>query len=453
MLFRKVCSFALTALGGRGLNLLRDIVLTQCFGASIFTDLFYAASKLPNLLRSFLGDGAIFGYLVPRLSQENDPKKQTHILERYLSHIIVINLIVIGLFEHFSLPIANHMFPGYMANPEKAPYFLTMIRIIFPYAFFTSTNAVLVSMHHTLQVFWVQPFLRYILDITTIISFIAATYLPNNLIPICLSGMCLLGAFFQALFLYCSLLYRKIYVRRFGVSWSELGIQIKALFKTALSTLSLQAYTFVDIVFLSTLPKGYGTYLAVSEKITILVVELLGNSISVVLLPNFSKIKSLQEKGKLLQDSMSFFCKYIVPLLFTICLLYPQIIEKLFMRGKFNAQDCLNTGQVFSIWLMGIPFMILNRIFLNFFFSLQKNKLPIMLSLYTFAAEIIGKIYLFKYFGYLALPFVTCSIFFTVAAVYAFKLGRLLPHRLFTGKAMGFFCGYASAAMGTCALM
>lgn len=335
-----------------------------------------------------------------------------------------------------------------MINPEKAPYFLTMIRIIFPYVFFTSTNAVLVSMHHALQVFWVQPFLRYILDITTIISFILATYLPNNLIPICLAGMCLLGACFQSLFLYCSLLYRKIYVRHFGVSLSEFGVQIKSLLKTALSTLSLQAYTFVDIAFLSILPKGYGTYLAVSEKITILVVELLGNSISVVLLPNFSKIENLKEKGKLLQDSMLFFCKYIVPLLFMICLFYPQIIEKLFMRGKFNAQDCLNTGHVFSIWLVGIPFMILNRIFLNFFFSLQKNKLPIMLSLYTVFAEIIGKMILFQYFGYLALPLVTCSIFFTVAAVYAFKLGRLIPYRLFTGKALRFFCGYAAVMMG-----
>ncbi|HUT24743.1 MAG TPA: lipid II flippase MurJ, partial [Sumerlaeia bacterium] len=49
----------------RVLGLVRDMVLSACFGATRMGDLFLVAFELPNLVRRVLGEGSLSAFVVP----------------------------------------------------------------------------------------------------------------------------------------------------------------------------------------------------------------------------------------------------------------------------------------------------------------------------------------------------------------------------------------------------
>lgn len=65
---RKISAFSSATLISRVLGYIRDALVAATFGGGLQTDAFYAAFKVPNLLRRFLGEGALTGAFVPVFS-------------------------------------------------------------------------------------------------------------------------------------------------------------------------------------------------------------------------------------------------------------------------------------------------------------------------------------------------------------------------------------------------
>src|SRR3990172_6043941 len=49
----------------RILGLIRDLIIARAFGAGTATDAFFAAFRLPNMLRELLGEGALSAAFIP----------------------------------------------------------------------------------------------------------------------------------------------------------------------------------------------------------------------------------------------------------------------------------------------------------------------------------------------------------------------------------------------------
>ncbi|MDP1897975.1 MAG: lipid II flippase MurJ, partial [Sulfurimicrobium sp.] len=65
---------ALATVGGmtlisRILGFMRDAIIARAFGAGIYTDAFFVAFKLPNLLRRLFAEGAFSQAFVPILAE------------------------------------------------------------------------------------------------------------------------------------------------------------------------------------------------------------------------------------------------------------------------------------------------------------------------------------------------------------------------------------------------
>ena len=78
----------------RILGLGREIVISNRFGAGIETDAFFIAFMIPNLLRSFLGEGALNSAFIPIFAEyltNHDRKKAEYFANNVLNILILIH--------------------------------------------------------------------------------------------------------------------------------------------------------------------------------------------------------------------------------------------------------------------------------------------------------------------------------------------------------------------------
>src|SRR6266568_1043145 len=66
----------------RIMGMVRDMVVSRLFGAGLYTDAFFAAFQIPNMLRRFFAEGALTAAFVPTFSEwyTNKGKEETQAL-------------------------------------------------------------------------------------------------------------------------------------------------------------------------------------------------------------------------------------------------------------------------------------------------------------------------------------------------------------------------------------
>lgn len=90
----------------RILGLGREMVISNQFGAGIETDAFFIAFMIPNLLRSFIGEGALNTAFIPIFSEclTNQDKKKADAFASNVLNILIIILVIIIIIGIWGAP-------------------------------------------------------------------------------------------------------------------------------------------------------------------------------------------------------------------------------------------------------------------------------------------------------------------------------------------------------------
>src|SRR5512144_1361527 len=106
----------------RIMGMIRDMVVSRLFGAGLYTDAFFAAFQIPNMLRRFFAEGALTSAFVPTFSEwytlkgEADARELANVWFTLLT-IVMAAVTLLGII--FSPQIIHLMFPGFKASPSK----------------------------------------------------------------------------------------------------------------------------------------------------------------------------------------------------------------------------------------------------------------------------------------------------------------------------------------------
>src|SRR3981081_4246431 len=125
----------------RILGYARDFVIARAFGAGLFTDAFFVAFRIPNLLRRLFAEGAFSQAFVPVLSQyknRNSPEEAKSLLDGAATLLFVALVATAALGMALAPIIVYISAPGFAAEPAKFQLTVTMLRITFPYIVFIS---------------------------------------------------------------------------------------------------------------------------------------------------------------------------------------------------------------------------------------------------------------------------------------------------------------------------
>lgn len=403
---------ALATFSSRILGLLRELVMAAMFGASGLTDAFLVAFRIPNILRDLLAEGAFSSAFVPTFTEvrHKDPQEAKNLLWS-LFFILVIITSIIGFFYALFAPQLIELFaPEFKKDPVKFQISVELLRLMSPFLLCTTVAALFMGALNSLKFFFipsVAPASANFFMILTIFGLTPFLQLWGYSGVYSMAIGVLLGGLSQVL-LQVPLLLREGH----GLIWPKtffsphakkviklLGpgfigfaaTQLNVLVTTGLASATLGAVSWLNYAFrLFQFPVG------------ILSVSIAGSN-----LVHFSDAWKSNQKEKakeVLQLSYFFSWLTIVPAMILLYVLAPQTVHLLLERGKFTIHDSSMTSLVLKLYVLGLPFYGIYKIFVPVFYAIDKQRVPVITSIVCVSLNILFCLWLTPTYGFKILP-------------------------------------------------
>ena len=146
---------------------LRDLVLSSNLGASAIHDIFVVIFRIPNVFRSFFGEGALSQSLVPSIIEAN--QHQTRFLNQVFTLLVCVLVLFILFVELFPAFFVTLFAPGYLADLDTLNNSTNFLRLIFPYILLISLVAFFGAIQNSKKYFQVVAATPIIFNITLIL--------------------------------------------------------------------------------------------------------------------------------------------------------------------------------------------------------------------------------------------------------------------------------------------
>ncbi len=443
----------------RILGYIRDMLVAHVFGASIFADAFYAAYRIPNLLRRLLGEGAVSAAVIPVLSEyyyQKESKKTTELINSLLTALIIILSIVTVLGMIFSKQLVTLIAYGFTDTPEKIELTTTLTRLMFPFLFFISLAALALGILNTAGKFFIPSVAPASLSISEIMYILAVAPLlaPDNQIKGLAISVMIGGA--------GQFLAQAPHIMK-------LGFKIRPCFKfnnpgfkkitylmlpTTLGMSVDQINSFVDTICASFLPLGSITALYYSNRVMQLPLAIFAIAVATVSLPSMSISVAKNDVADLKETinySIRLLLFAILPSMLGLMILGLPIIKLLFERGEFRHSASLMTYSSLFFYSFGLPAYAVVKIFASAFYSYKETKTPVKVAAAAMIINAILNVILMYQFevGGLALATAIASYF---NATWLFIILRRKIGRIGAKKILKTFVKIIIISFSMCAL-
>lgn len=392
-LLRALATVSSLTFVSRVLGYLRDFIIARAFGASLGTDAFFVAFRIPNLLRRLFAEGAFSQAFVPVLAAEKSrDERGVKALIDGVATLLFVALVLAAALGIAIAPLIVYVFaPGFAQGPDPAKFDLTvtMLRITFPYIVFISLTALSAGVLNTWSRFSVPAITPTLLNVAFIVGALgfADRFAPPVLVlawAVCAGGVLQLA--FQVPFLArMGLLPRwRLDFRHPGVR-RILRLMAPAAFGVSISQVSL----LINTIFASFLVTGSVTWLYYADRLMEFPAGLLGAALGTILLPSLSKYHAsadAAEYSRLLDWGLRVTFVLAAPAAAALAVLAIPLIASLFHYGRFSAEDAWMTRQALAAYSVGLLGMILVKILAPGFYARQDIRTPVKIGLLTLAA-------------------------------------------------------------------
>ena len=376
---------------------IRDMLVAHMFGAGMFADAFYAAFRIPNLIRRMLGEGSFSAAFIPVFSEylHTKTKSETQKLINVVFTLLFVVLFVITVLGMFFSPLLVKIIAyGFTSDPEKLQLTIELTRLMFPFLLFICLAAMLLALLNTLSSFFIPAIAPANLSFAEIIYILALAPLlsPGNQIK-GLAISVIFGGLGHFLMQYPTL--RNLgWKLSFDFHFNHPGIK-KIIFLMIPSIIGIsvdQINTFVDTICASFLGNGAITALYYSNRVMQLPLAIFGLAMATISLPMMSKsvaTKNLEELKETLNFSVRVSIIALLPATIGLMVIGLPIIQILFERGKFDIFASLLTNKALFYYALGLPAFAITKIFANTFFSFQDTKTPVKIAFLVMIVHVI----------------------------------------------------------------
>ncbi|MDB5794640.1 MAG: murJ [Noviherbaspirillum sp.] len=372
-------------------GLVRELLIARAFGASAFTDAFFVAFRIPNLLRRLFAEGAFSQAFVPILAEYKNKKgdSATKQLVDHVATILTWALILTCALGMLVAPVIVYFIAtGLKSSPQAFDASVTMTRIMFPYIGFMSFVALAGGVLNTWRQFKIPAVTPVLLNL----SFIGASLFvaPHLQQPIyALAGAVFIGGLLQIGLQIPAL--RKIgMLPRFAFNpkdaWRDPGMRrvlkqmVPATFAVSIAQISL----IINTNIASRLENGSVSWLSYADRLMEFPTALLGVALGTILLPNLAKAHAdsdTKEYSSLLDWGLRLTFLLALPSAVGLATLSEALTSTLFHYGKFDVQSVVMTGRALIAYGVGLIGLILVKILAPGFYAKQDIKTPVKIGI------------------------------------------------------------------------
>jgi putative peptidoglycan lipid II flippase len=407
-LLKALATVSSMTLISRIFGFIRDVVIARIFGAGLYTDAFFVAFTIPNLLRRLFAEGAFSQAFVPILAYYKNRREHEHTrsLIDHTATLLALALVVVTAIGVLAAPaIVALSAPGFTDEPEKFSLTVSMLRITFPYIFFISLVALAAGILNTYGRFVVPAFTPVLLNISFLTFALALLSWFSEPVT-ALAWAVFFGGVLQLAF-QIPFLARLGLLPRFSVDlkdegvWRILKLMGPAVFGVSISQISI----LINTAFASFLMTGSVSWLYYADRLMQFPTGLLGVALGTILLPSLARYhaaKSTDDYSKLLDWGLRITVLLALPAALALALLAIPLITTLFHYGKFSLDDVVMTREALVAYSVGLLGLILVKVLAPGFYARQNVKTPVKIGVMTLiATQLMNLIFVwpFKHAG------------------------------------------------------
>ncbi|CAM3393882.1 murein biosynthesis integral membrane protein MurJ [Thalassospira profundimaris] len=429
-LVRSIATVSGFTLLSRLLGFCRDILIAGMLGAGGMADAFFVAFKFPNLFRRLFGEGAFSAAFIPLLAGDIEKRGMDAAREfaaRAMSMLILITGFLVAIIE-ILMPWAMYVFaPGFAENPEKFELAVELSRITFPYLAFISAVALMSGVMNTLHRYAAAAAAPIILNICLIAALLGLAPVTETPAHALAWGVAIAGvAQFMMLVIACKRV-------GFAIKWQmpRVDDRIKLLGKRMIPGMIgagvYQINLLIDTMLASLVSDGAVSWLYYADRVQQLPLGVIGIAIGTALLPTLSRqLQGDDAKTAMYSQNRGIEIALLLTLPAAIALgvMGLPVINVLFERGAFGAEETLMTGMALTVFAFGLPASVLVKVLAPGFFAREDTKTPIRIGISCMVLNIILIVVLMPWFGHLGIAAATSVSVWVNATSLGFILHR-----------------------------
>jgi len=434
-----VMSFAI--LISRIMGLVRDQVMAFCFGTTYLNDAFVVGYRIPNLLRSMFGEGALSAAFVPLYNEigiKEGKRKQINFALQVLSILTFFLLILTIIGIIFAPAIVKVLYPGLLPKTYKLAVILT--RIMFPYLLWIGLSSTMIAILNSHDKFFMTGLSSALLNLGMILSMVIPRFVfhieGEDLVRWAAVGV-FGGGFLQTIINFP-------YLKQLGYPFKIMvkfgGEALNTLWKRFLPSLvgvGVRELNLVaDSLMASFLAVGSISALEYGYRLFQFPLGMFAISTGTVLLPTYSRLvthENYPELSKNLRIAMLNLTYLMLPITVLLMGLGKDVVQIIFQRGAFDAKATLWTTQALICYSLGLIFFSFNQTLTPLFYAHKDTRTPVRIAIRMVCLNIVLNFILMQFLQHRGLALAT-SITAMVNFVILLRLiHKEMPHIDFHG--------------------
>ncbi|ABD53813.1 murein biosynthesis integral membrane protein MurJ [Jannaschia sp. CCS1] len=403
-------------MASRILGFVRDILIAAFLGSGPVADAFLVAFSLPNMFRRFFAEGAFNTAFVPLFAKKVEGGDDGERFAQDAFSGLAGILIALTLLAQLAMPWLVLAMAGGFAGDERLPLAVDFGRIAFVYILFISLAALFSGMLNAIGRFAAAAAAPILLNIV-LVSAMVLVYLTTpdgkmtNLVdPAEAYGRALSWGVPLAGIAQLALVW--ISVKRAGYSIQlrqpRLTSDMRKLVVIALPAMLAGGVVQVNLLVgrqVASFYDGAIAWLSYADRLYQLPLGVVGIAIGIVLLPDLSRrLRADDDAGgrEALSRAGELAMALTIPAAVALLVISVPLISVLFQRGAFTADDTASTAVALSIYALGLPAFVLQKVLQPVYFAREDTRRPFQYALVAMAVNAVVAVGLSFAIGFLA---------------------------------------------------
>ena len=412
---------SIAVMASRLLGLVREKVIAYYFAAGVGGDAFYAAFRIPNLMRDLFGEGALSKAFVTTFTAtelKDGEEAAWRLASRVFnaSFLLLTLITVVGIFAAPAIVDLIFTGKGFQEVPldpsehfgfdSKRDLTVYLTQIMFPYLILVSLAAVTMGLLNSKGKFGLPASASSFFNIGSLVVGVWGYYVAPSFDLHRTTGMAvgvLVGGALQFLIQVPSM--RRVgfrYQPLFGFRDERVRQVMRLIGPAILGVAALQINVLVNSIFASE-GVGWLTWINRAFRLMHLPIGVFGVAISTVALPNLAKLVAagnMEAYRRSFSYALRLMFLLTVPASIGLMVLAEPICRLIFEGGQANPLDTQQTAGALFYYAFGLCGFSAVKIATDGFYTFNDTRTPAAISLCTVGLNILLN-YLFIYrFGF-----------------------------------------------------
>lgn len=416
----------------RILGFARDLIIAKAFGAGPATDAFFAAFRLPNMLRELLGEGALSAAFIPVFTESFAARGRESAwrLAWTVLTLLAVLLILVSVVGILLAPwLIRLLAPGFQGMPSTHDLAVSLTRIMFPYILFIGVAALFMAILNSQGHFAAPALSPAMLNVAMIACALFLTpYVDPPILALAIGV--LIGGVAQLL-IQIPVVWKHGMGAHRGIDFGDPAVgRIARLMTPGVAGLAVtQINVFVGTLLASLMGEGGISILYYAFRLIQLPIGVFGVAIATAAFPAMARQaanRSLEEVGATVAYAIRLVLFVTLPAMVGLMVFRVPIIQLLFERGAFTRTVSLATAEVVLFYAFGLGAYVSNRILVPAFYSLQDTATPVKIGMVAVIVNMTLSLLLMRPMGLAGLALATALSSFVNLGLLLIALRRRL---------------------------